>query len=210
MDFQEAESKYFELKGRLNAGKLTEKQFQAQVAELRIQDDGGRYWTVDARSGGWLLYDGARWVPAQPPGSAAAPPAPPSAAPSGRRGGSSPVFLVGALAVAAVLCLVALGGAVIALGRLGGADGGGAGAGAVSQGQAERIADDLIAKEFPEMKGAEKTLGSFQNPAGTRFWMVTYRQDVQAEFEGVSYRIPNVVIVSVDQETGEPVVAVSG
>jgi len=210
MDFQEAESKYFELKGRLNSGRLTEEQFQAEVARLRIHDDEGRYWTVDARSGGWLLYDGTRWVPAQPPGSAAAPPPPPSAAPSGRKGGSSPVFLVGALAVAAVLCLVALGGAVILLSRTGGADGTAAEPAAVTQGQAERIADDLVIKEFPEMKGAEKTLGSFQNPAGTRFWTVTYRQDVQAELEGVSYRIPNVVIVSVDQETGEPVVAVSG
>jgi len=60
------------------------------------------------------------------------------------------------------------------------------------------------------MKGAEKTLGSFQNLAGTSFWTVSYLQDAQAEFEGVSYRIPNVVIVSVDQETGEPLVAVSG
>ena len=211
MNFQEAESKYFELKGRLNSGKLTAEQFRAEVGELRIQDEEGRYLTVDARTGSWLLHDGTKWVSAQPPGSVSVPPpAPASGYPEGGRD-PSPVLLIGALALAAILCVVALGGAAVILSRSGG---GGRGEveepAAVSQQEAERIADDLIEEEFPDMEGAEKTLGSFQNPAGTRFWTVTYRKDVQAEFEGETYDIPNVVIVSVDQQTGEPVAAASG
>jgi hypothetical protein len=210
MDFKEAESKYFELKGRLDAGALTAEQFRAEIAELRVQDSEGRYWTVDAASGGWLMYDGARWVRAQPPGgvSAPPPPAPSRAAPS--KGGRSPVLLVGALALAAVLCLVALGGAGLILTRSAGGTTGGEEPVAVSQEEAERIAADLIAEEFPDMEDAEKITGSFENLAGSQFWTITYRKDGEAELDGVTYEIPNIVIVSVDKETGEAMAAVSG
>ena len=207
MDFKEAESKYFELKGRLDAGALTREQFQTQVGELRIQDERGRYWAIDAASGGWLLYDGASWVPYQPPGgvSPVVPPAPP---PIQRRGGP-PVFLIGAMAVAILLCVVALGGAGLILTRPGGGPEEGEGTAAVSQEEAETIADDIISAQFPHMGDAEKVIGSYQNVAGTKFWTVTYREDAEAEFEGVTYEIPNVVIVSVDQDTGEAIAAVS-
>jgi hypothetical protein len=210
MDFKEVESKYFELKGRLDAKALTPEQFRAQLAELRVQDDEGRYWTVDPQSGGWLLYDGTNWVPSQPPGAASPrKPAAPARAPSGK-GGRSPVLLIGALGLATVLCLVALGGAGLILSRSGGDTTGGEEASAVSQQEAERIADDLIADEFPDLQDAEKTVGSFQNLAGSQFWTVTYRKDAEAEYEGVTYEIPNVVIVSVDKDTGEAIAAVSG
>jgi hypothetical protein len=210
MDFQEAESKYFELKGRLNSGKLTADQFRAEVAELRLRDSEGRYWAVDARTGGWLLHDGANWVPAQPPGFVPAPPLPPVASVAKGKGGRSPILLVGALAAAAVLCLAALGGAGLIVARSGADEGGEEEAAAISQQEAERIADDIVSDEFPDMAGAEKTLGTYQNPAGAKFWTVTYRQDGEAEFEGVTYEIPNIIIVSVDQDTGEAVTAVSG
>jgi len=210
MDFEEAESKYFELKGRLSAGALTSEQFRAEVAELRVQDSEGRYWTVDARSGGWLFYDGTMWVPSQPPGVVApVPPLAPAAA-GRRKGGSSPVLLIGALAVAAVLCLVAMGGAGLILTRSGGGTGGVEEPAAISQQEAERIADDLISEEFPGLEAAEKTVGSFDNQAGTQFWTVTYRKDAEREFEGATYEIPNIVIVSVDKETGEAIAAISG
>jgi hypothetical protein len=210
MDFKEVESKYFELKGRLDAGALTPEQFRAELAELRVQDDQGRYWTVDPQSGGWLLYDGTKWVPSQAPGMVSPrKPVAPARAPSGK-GGRSPVLLIGALGLAAVLCLVALGGAGLILTRSGGGPGGGEEAFAVSQQEAERIADGLIADEFPDLQDAEKTVGSFQNLAGSQFWTVTYRKDAEAEYEGVKYEIPNVVIVSVDKDTGEAIAAVSG
>jgi hypothetical protein len=210
MDFKDVESKYFELKGRLDAGALTLEQFRAELAELRAQDAEGRYWTIDSQSGGWLVYDGTKWVPSQPPGGVSPRRRPaPARAPSSR-GGRSPVLLIGALGLAAVLCLVALGGAGLILSRSGGGTGGGEEAFAVSQQEAERIADDLIADEFPDLQGAEKTVGSFENLAGSQFWTVTYRKDAEAEYEGVTYEIPNVVIVSVDKDTGEAIAAVSG
>jgi hypothetical protein len=209
MDFKEAESKYYELKGRLDGGALTPDQFVAEVAKLRIQDDQGQYWTVDAATGGWLFYDGTRWVPARATSSAPPSPRPPAAPVPRRTGGPGGVLVVGALAVAAVLCLVALGGAGLILTRSGGETGGVQEPAAVSQKEAEAIADGIISEQFPDMEDAEKVIGSHQNAAGTKFWTVTYRQDAQAEFEGQTYEIPNVVIVSVDQDTGEAIAAVS-
>jgi hypothetical protein len=210
MDFKVVESKYFELKGRLDTGALTPEEFRAELAELRVQDGEGRYWTVDSQSGGWLLYDGTKWVPSQPPGGVSPPtrPAPAASAPS--RGGRAPVLLIGALGLAVVLCLLALGGAGLILTRSGGGTGGAEEASAVSQQEAERIADGLIAEEFPDMRDAVKTVGSYQNPAGTRYWTVTYRKEAEVEYEGVTYEVPNLVIVSVDKETGEAIAAVSG
>jgi hypothetical protein len=209
MDFKEAESKYYELKGRLDAGALTPDRFAEEVAKLRIQDDQGQHWTVDAATGGWLQYDGSKWVPARATGSVPPSPRPPTALAPRQKGGLGGVLVIGALAVAAVLCLVALGGAGLILARSGGETGGVQEPSAVSQEEAEAIADDLISEQFPHMEDAEKVIGSYQNPAGTKFWTITYRQDAEAEFEGQTYEIPNVVIVSVDQDTGEAIAAVS-
>jgi hypothetical protein len=210
MDFKEAESKYFELKGRLDSGVLSRDQFNSEVAKLRVQDEQGRYWTIDAATGGWLQYDGTKWVSAGTPDGVPPAPRPPSRATPSPKGGRSPVLLIGALAVAALLCVVALGGAGIILTRPGGGTGGAEEPAAVSREEAERIADDLVADQFPDLKGAEKSVGSYENPAGTGFWTVTYRKDAQAELEGVTYDIPNIVIVSVDKDTGEAIAAVSG
>ena len=209
MDFKEAEGKYYGLKGRLDSGALTPDQFIEEVAKLRIQDDQGQYWMVDAATGGWLQYDGSKWVPARAPGSAPPSPRPPAGSAPRRKGGPSAVLVVGALAVAAVLCLVALGGAGLILARSGGETGGVQEPSAISQEEAETIADDLISERFSHMEGAEKVMSRYQNAAGTKFWTFTYRQDAQAEFEGLTYEIPNVVIVSVDQDTGEAIAAVS-
>jgi hypothetical protein len=210
MDFKEAESKYFELKGRLDAGALTPGQFSDEVAGIRVQDDQGRYWALDAATGGWLQYDGTKWVPARAPGGAPPAAGPPARAARSPKGGRGRVLLIGALAMAALLCLVALGGAGLMLTRGGGDTGGTEDPAVISQVEAERIAHDLIADQFPDLEDAEKSVGSYENPAGTKFWTVTYRKDAQAELEGVTYEIPNIVIVSVDKDTGEAIAAVSG
>jgi hypothetical protein len=210
MDFKEAESKYFELKGRLDSGVLSASEFNSEVARLRVQDERGQYWTIDAASGGWLQYDGTEWVSARAPGGFPPATRPPSRTARPRQGRRSPVLLIGALAVAALLCLVALGGAGIILTRPGGDTGGAEENAAVSREEAERIADGLVADQFPDLKDAEKSVGSYENPAGTGFWTITYREDDQAELEGVTYEIPNIVIVSVDKDTGEAIAAISG
>ncbi len=203
MDFKEAESKYSRLKRRLEAGALGPEQFQAQVGQLRVKDEQGRHWAIDPRSGGWLFYDGVNWVPARPPeGISHLPPPTYSQAPQ-RRG--LPMLLIGAVAVAALLCLMALGGAGLILSRSRGVQD----EAVTSQDQAGRIADQLIAEQFPDLTGAERTIGSYENPAGGEFWSVTYHRQVETQVGDRTYTIPRIVIVSVDKDTGETIAAVS-
>jgi len=68
--FTEAEQRYRELEERLVRGELTEDAFLSQVSHLRVVGDDGRRWMLSGRSGHWLVYDGQRWVfadPTQPP-----------------------------------------------------------------------------------------------------------------------------------------------
>jgi LysM repeat protein len=77
MRFAEAETRYRDLEAQLRQGELAEDEFLAQVAQLLVEDDEGRQWTISARNGRWLLHDGRGWVYAEPPsGSTAAPAAP--------------------------------------------------------------------------------------------------------------------------------------
>ena len=117
------------------------------------------------------------------------------------------MVLIGAVAVAVVLCLVSLCGGWYVLNRPSG--GPEEEAAVVSQEEAESIADELIAGEFPDLVDAEKIIGSYENPAGTDFWTVTYREDVETQVEGQTYTIPRIVVVSVDKDTGDTIAAVS-
>ncbi|RPI56950.1 MAG: hypothetical protein EHM56_04050, partial [Chloroflexi bacterium] len=89
MRFAEAESIYRDLEAQLLRGELVEDEFQAQVAQLRVDDDEGRQWTISGRTGRWLLHDGRGWVYAEPPTEGAtvplAPEMPPVVAPPPRR-----------------------------------------------------------------------------------------------------------------------------
>jgi tetratricopeptide (TPR) repeat protein len=76
MEFKEAEERFYELKGRLDAGAISQEEFKAQLEQLKVQDSQGRYWMIGVQSGKWYFYDGTRWVRAEPPGEAGE--APPS------------------------------------------------------------------------------------------------------------------------------------
>ena len=77
MIVEDMERHFFELKGRLDVGVVTEEQFKAEVQKLRFQDKQGRWWMLGAQSGKWYAYDGARWIPGQPPTDVPSPTAPP-------------------------------------------------------------------------------------------------------------------------------------
>ena len=67
MIVDELERKFFELKGKLDVGVITEEQFKSEVEQLRFQDNQNRWWMLGAQSGKWYSYDGMRWIPGQPP-----------------------------------------------------------------------------------------------------------------------------------------------
>jgi hypothetical protein len=203
MDFKEAESKYFELRRRLETGRLSLEEFQALVGELMVRDADGHYWAIDAQKDGWLRYDGANWVPAQPPAEASSP-APPTPGRSQGRGRASGL-LIAAVAVALVLCLAVLAGLGLIFYRYSGVE---EDVGVTRQ-EATEIADDIILQQFPDLKGVERTVGSYENLSGTQFWTVTYHREVSRQVEGETYSIPRLVTVSVDRETGKTITAVS-
>lgn len=67
MTIAEMESRFYELKGRLAVGHLTESEFKTELQKLRFLDAQGRWWMIGAQSGQWYLYDGTRWILGQPP-----------------------------------------------------------------------------------------------------------------------------------------------
>jgi tetratricopeptide (TPR) repeat protein len=73
MIVEQMERRFFELKGKLDVGVVTEEQFKTEVQKLRFQDQQGRWWMLGAQSGKWYSYDGARWIPGQPPADARVP-----------------------------------------------------------------------------------------------------------------------------------------
>ena len=123
LNFQEAEGEYKNLKAQLDAGALTEDQFEARLQTVMVQDQQGRWWTIGGATGQWYVYDGVNWVigepsapttplPARPSGAApeakaTPPPVPPAQSnetpPSGRKPWLWAVLGVLVVAVLAVL-----------------------------------------------------------------------------------------------------------
>jgi hypothetical protein len=67
MTLAQMESRFFELKGKLAVGQITEDELKRELEKLRFQDQEGRWWMIGAQSGRWYYYDGARWLIGQPP-----------------------------------------------------------------------------------------------------------------------------------------------
>jgi len=73
VNFEEARAEYGRLRQAYDSRQISPEEYGRQVQGLQVRDSGGTYWAIDGNSGGWLRYDGANWVPGQPP--IAAPPA---------------------------------------------------------------------------------------------------------------------------------------
>lgn len=86
--FQQVESQYFILRGKLDTGHITRAQFDSELQSLTIADAQGRFWAINPDSGRWHRYDGQAWQPADPymaappPPMASAMPPPMTAAPA--------------------------------------------------------------------------------------------------------------------------------
>jgi hypothetical protein len=67
MDFAQVETKYKELKGKCDAGIISEEEFKAQLKELMIQDWKDNWWIIGYETGRWYYHDGEKWVQGKPP-----------------------------------------------------------------------------------------------------------------------------------------------
>jgi hypothetical protein len=68
IDFREADRRYAETKRRLDAGSISDEEFDAQRRRLMVQDDEGRWWAKSRKTGEWNYHDGEAWVRGTPPG----------------------------------------------------------------------------------------------------------------------------------------------
>lgn len=64
--FQIVEDEYFNLKGQVEAGRLTSAQFEQALKAMMVEHD-GRYWIIGAKTGKWYAHDGQAWTEALPP-----------------------------------------------------------------------------------------------------------------------------------------------
>ena len=71
MDFAQVETKYRELKREYDTGAITEEEFKAQLEELMIEDEEGKWWIIGYETGQWYYHDGEKWVQGEPPGRVA-------------------------------------------------------------------------------------------------------------------------------------------
>ena len=69
MTFEEAAQRYQQLQQACAAGQIPASDFEAQVEQLVVADPAGTWWRPDARSGQWLTWDGAAWLPASASGA---------------------------------------------------------------------------------------------------------------------------------------------
>jgi len=78
MDFSRVEAEFRRLKAQFEKGSLTEADFKAQLEELMIEDEQGRWWVIGSKTGQWYVHGGEKWVQQDPPTAAAkaAPPRP--------------------------------------------------------------------------------------------------------------------------------------
>ncbi len=96
MDFRDAEKRFRQLKAQLDAGEIDAGEFEAQLRQLQVVDEQGRYWMIGAQSGLWYYYDGAKWVASEPPEEGVVAPAegppegPPVAPPPARPAAKEP------------------------------------------------------------------------------------------------------------------------
>src|ERR687889_535759 len=67
MDFHAVDRRYAELKRQHDSGTISTEEFDAQLDQLRVQDDQGHWWTKSRETGGWHYHDGDTWVQSTPP-----------------------------------------------------------------------------------------------------------------------------------------------
>src|SRR5919112_205902 len=76
MDFHAVERRYAELKRQHDSGTISTEEFDAQLDQLRVQDDQGHWWTKSRETGGWHYHDGDTRVQATPPAYRSSPQTP--------------------------------------------------------------------------------------------------------------------------------------
>ena len=78
----------------------------------------------------------------------------------------------------------------------------------MSDEEAAKAADEVIARDFPDMVDAEKSVQSYVIDERD-FYEVAYGKTVEYQTETGTVTAPRIVVVTIDRNTGEGIVAVS-
>ena len=121
---EDIEDLFRKLKAKVEAGTISEDEFEAQLREFLFQDESGTYWTVGAQTENWYRHENGDWVRASPPPSLKRAAGKdqvsgletPAARP-GRRGGVDRRVALGALGLLFGACVVVAGVLYYQLGR---------------------------------------------------------------------------------------------
>lgn len=70
-EFRRAEAEAAALRDSLTRGRISEKEHNAMLRDLMVQDDAGMWWCVGGKSGQWYQYSDGEWKVAAPPHSSA-------------------------------------------------------------------------------------------------------------------------------------------
>jgi hypothetical protein len=65
--FREADRRYAELKRQLDAGSISDEEFEAERQRLMVLNE-GHWWAKSRETGDWHYHDGSAWVRGTPPG----------------------------------------------------------------------------------------------------------------------------------------------
>jgi len=121
---EEIEELFRELRAKVEAGTISEDEFEAQLREFLFQDESGAYWTMGAQTQNWYRHENGDWVRASPPPSLKPPggkeqelAAETPAVLPGRRGRPNRRVVTGVVGLVLAACLVVTGVLYYQLGR---------------------------------------------------------------------------------------------
>jgi len=66
---EEIEELFRQLRAKVEAGTISEDDFEARLREFLFQDESGTYWTMGAQTRSWYRHENGDWVRASPPAS---------------------------------------------------------------------------------------------------------------------------------------------
>ncbi len=64
--FKEVESKYKDLKSRLDNNEIDKDEMKKELKKIVILDENGNYWMIGGKSGKWYIYNGTSWEESDP------------------------------------------------------------------------------------------------------------------------------------------------
>ncbi len=64
--FREIEELYRDLKERQATGEVSAEDAKSELKKMMLRDEENRFWMLGGKTGGWYVYDGSAWNPADP------------------------------------------------------------------------------------------------------------------------------------------------